>query len=199
MTASSSRVLDSRWSAMYRRLDTASKIASPFFIAAAIATLLAAPVFRDRLAAKAAGLLTLLGIVVHNLFLGSNPRYVLPFLPGLLFLTVRSMTLARRSSVIATIVVFVAALFGLRQTRAALGWEWGKIEASGIVIEQEIPRGSLPPQAPATLHLRIAAAVLPTSTGLEVTDSDGTTLFSRSGALRAIPRGSESVLRHLPQ
>ena len=49
------------------------------------------------------------------------------------------------------------------------------IEAPGIRIRQTIPRRALPASGPATLHVRIAAPLLPTSTGL--------TLFGNAGEI----------------
>src|SRR2546427_229492 len=117
------------------------------------------------------GLLLVLLLVLENVFLLSNPRFVLPFLPTLYFLAVMSATPLRlgnfRTGLVAgtSFVLFV----GLVAThRFVLDWEWGRIERAGVTIRQRIPVHSLPRKEPATLHVRIAAPLVPSAAHFEI-------------------------------
>src|SRR5262249_40688099 len=75
---------DDRWSTEYASLSTPSRLVPPVSILAPIVCLLAAPWRAGARNPKALGLLLLGLLLGQNLLLGSNPRYVLPFLPALL-------------------------------------------------------------------------------------------------------------------
>jgi hypothetical protein len=150
---------DSRWSRAYAELTTASRLASPFMILAAIAGLLASAWTSGKIT-KTPGLLLLGLLIAENLLLGSNPRYVLPFLPVLFLFSLCSV--ATPGSLSARRVLVLGGLFGLlllaaRSQRQILDWQWGRIESAGVTLRQILPRGALPTRAPATLHLRVAA------------------------------------------
>ena len=161
---------DARWSEPYRRLSIASRLASPFLLLAAAALLLA-PWSREERSARAMGSLLLALIVGQSLLLGSNPRYVLPFLPVLFLLAIAAagpslfVGTGRKLAAVAVLGVFVALLAGARHV---LDWQWGRIESAGVKVDQQISRGSLPATGPATLHLRIAAPLPTGSAGLEI-------------------------------
>ena len=172
---------DARWSAAYRRIDTASKILTPFAILAAIALLLAVPPRRENLPVKTIGLLLIGGILAQNLVLGSNPRYVLPMLPALFLWSIATLPgIARggRPAILTAAALMILLVASVSRAASALAWEWGLVESQGVVIEQKIPRGSLPSKAPATLHVRIAPTLLPTGAGTELLDSDSRVLYS---------------------
>ena len=161
---------DARWSEPYRRLSTASRAIFPFLLLAAVGLLLA-PWPRDERPARVMGGLLLALIVGQSLLLGSNPRFVLPFLPVLFLLAIAaagpSLLAGTRRKLAAAVVfgVFIALLAGARYV---LDWQWGQIESPGVKLVQRIPRGSLPAAGPATLHLRIASPLPAGSAGLEI-------------------------------
>jgi hypothetical protein len=161
---------DARWSEPYRRFSTASRLVSPFLLLAAATALLLAPWRREERPAGAMGCLLLALIVGQSLLLGSNPRFVLPFLPVLFLLAIAAgpslLAGTRRRLAAAAIFCFFIALLAVE--RHILDWQWGQIEAPGVKLGQRISRGSLPATGPATLHLRIAAALQTSSAGLEI-------------------------------
>ncbi|HZI66217.1 MAG TPA: hypothetical protein VFF17_06600 [Thermoanaerobaculia bacterium] len=181
---------DSRWSPAYGRLTGASRVATPFIVlAASILVLRRSP----------AGLVLLALLVVQNLLIGSRPRFVLPFLPPL-FLFAAVAASSRRGPGRTERIVLAAAFSAsviLAATQAhVLDREWGRIESGSVSIRQRIPRGSLPREAPATLHVRVAAPVVPSAAHVMVLASDGTALY-RSDADDA--RGAPTIGMPLPQ
>ena len=185
---------DARWSAAYRRLTGASRVAAPFAILLAISLLLIRP-FEESLGAwnRAAPLL-LLALLAQNLVIGSHPRYVLPFLPAVFLLALvaaSSMSVKRRwMGVLAALVL----AFVVHANRGALSWEWGRIESAGVVLRQRLPRASLPASEPATLHLRIATGNLPSEAAIEILGEDGRVLASSRRT-----EGSQVLAVSLPQ
>lgn len=181
---------DARWSSTYQALSTASRVTSPFLIAVAIASLLAAPWRKEVRYAKAMGLLLIGLVLLENLLIGSNPRYVLPFLPALFLLAIwggPTFARARWPRWIALLALFALLVGLLARQRGSLDWQWGQIERAGVTVRQKIPRGCLPRTTPATLHVRIAAP-LPSGAHLTVS-ADGKVLFSsRDGAGRERPQ-----------
>ncbi len=168
---------DARWSARYRALTEASRLLTPWLIVAAIAVLLAAP-RNPRSPARLLGLVLLGALIAQNLVLPSIPRFGLPLLPALLLFAIAAPASEPPVGRIRLAVGFAVAILlviALSRERQVLDWEWGMIEAPGIRIQQTIPRGALPGSGPATLHVRIAAPLLPTSTGL--------TLFGTAGEI----------------
>jgi hypothetical protein len=110
-------------------------------------------------------------IVGQSLLLGSNPRYVLPFLPVLFLLAIAATgpsLLAGARRKLAAAVVFAFGIALLAGARHILDWQWGQVESSGVKLVQRISRGSLPRTGPATLHLRIAPPLPAGSAGLEI-------------------------------
>jgi hypothetical protein len=150
---------DPRWSPAYAAATTASRLLSPFLILGAIAILLAAPLRRGE-PAKLAGLLLVALLIGQDVLLGSNPRYALPFLPAIFLFAIagaRELRDAAKKRRIALAVTFGTLLVFAAWQRHVLDWQWGRIESASVLLVQEIPRAALPSQAPATLHLRIAA------------------------------------------
>ena len=170
---------DARWSDAYRRATGASRVLTPFALLAAFAVLLVSPFSRSDGAVKLCGLAMVAALVAQNLVLGSNPRYVLPFLPVLLLFGVcaGSSVLARPARAGAALAVVLLLIFAVRTQKSALGWEWGVVESPGVSIDQEIPRDTLPERIPATLHVRIAAPLVPSHADLEVRDSGSRLLY----------------------
>jgi hypothetical protein len=162
---------DARWSPAYQRVTKLSRIAAPFLILAAAALLLCVPFRGPEAGASFAGPLLLLALFVQDLVLGPNPRYVLPALPALLFLGAAALSRwkgqpsARR---LAAPLLFAGTIVFLAVEPAALDWQWGMIESSGVRIVQPIPKGALPRRAPATLHVRIASPLMPPSAHFEI-------------------------------
>jgi len=150
---------DARWSPSYARASEFSRLASPLFLLAAIVAVLAVPWRGSARIPKAMGILTLALLIGQNLLLGSNPRYVLPFLPALFLFGVCTLTgfgetsRSRRIAPLAALPIFTLLLASQRHV---LDWQAGKVESSGVVLRQRIPRGAFPGKSPATLHLRIA-------------------------------------------
>lgn len=172
---------DARWSPVYQRLTTASRLLSPFAILASIALLLVIPFQGQGRALKAIGVLLLFLLIAQNLVLGSNPRYVLPFLPVLFLLAVCSFPLFLRARAwrrIAGAVVLGLLVWFLTTQRGVLDWQWGMIESSGVTLKQRIPKGALPDREPATLHVRVASPLLPTNADLEVLGPGPRRLYS---------------------
>jgi len=149
---------DSRWSRAYAELTTASRLASPFVILAAVALVLVSP-WRFGKVTKTLGLFLLGLILAQNLLLGSNPRYVLPFLPvlflfGLCSASPQTNFRAHRRLIFAGVLGLL--IFAVRWQLQILDWQWGRIESAGVTLRQTIPRGALPSYVPATLHVRLA-------------------------------------------
>jgi hypothetical protein len=161
---------DARWSGAYRRATAASRVVSPFALLAVCAALLAIPFSRAEAPLKLCGLLLVAALVAQDLVLGSNPRYVLPFLPVLLLFGVcaASSVLARPARAGVALALVLLLVLAVRAQKSVLGWEWGVVECAGATIDQEIPRDALPERVPATLHVRIAAPLVPSPADLEV-------------------------------
>ncbi|HJW13094.1 MAG TPA: hypothetical protein VJ776_00280 [Thermoanaerobaculia bacterium] len=149
---------DATWSPAYARLTAAARLAAPFLILASIALLTALP-FRDTEKNwNLAAVFLLLLLLAQNFLMGSHPRYVLPFLPGVFLLALAGLSSRTpRPHWIAALLAASALAFLLGHQRGALGWEWGRVESPGVVLRQPISRGALPATEPATLHIRIAA------------------------------------------
>jgi hypothetical protein len=188
---------DTSWSRSYQRLDTASRIATPFFLFAAAALLLTTPLRGPGRAAGCVGVLLLVLLVAQNLLLGSNPRFVLPFLPVLLLLAAHSsVSLARGPRRLIAVAVFLLFLGTTAANASVLDWQWGRIESAGVRIRQWIPKGSLPREAAATLHIRIASPVVPSAAHFMVLGPDRTVLYtSENDADRREP----AITAALPQ
>lgn len=157
---------DARWSALYRLVTHAGRMATPYLLLASIATGLSCS--RSGTLPIPALVTVLLGLLVaQDYVLGSNPRFILPFLPVLLVLGVLGMfelhSYARRGAAVA---IFALGVLAVTVCPGLLSWQWGQVERAGVVITQALPRGSLP--AGGTLHLRIATPVLPSGTGVHV-------------------------------
>jgi hypothetical protein len=158
------------WSRVYRAIDTASRIVTPFLLLAALAVL-ALPRPAAAAGLPLAILLALGSFVAHNVVFGSNPRYLAPLLPLLLLPLAAAAaswraTSARRGAV--SLLLFVLLLGAAFWQRQILDWQWGKIESAGVTIRQPIGRGALPSRAPATLHIRIAPLLVPTGAQVEL-------------------------------
>lgn len=174
---------DARWSDSYGSLSTASRLFSPFLLLAAITALLVAPPFREGNPARVMGWLLLAIIAGQNVLLGSNPRFVLPFLPALILLAIAATGASMLAGAWRRLTA--AALFGvlavlLSLERHVLDWQWGQIEAAGVRLEQRIPRGSLPSRGPATLHVRIAPPLPASGAGLEIFGPGQQRIYSSS-------------------
>ena len=181
---------DARWSEPYLRLTTASRVISPFFILAAVGILLV-PWRRNERSATAMGWFLLALILGQSLLLGSNPRYVLPFLPVLFLLAIAAAGpslftgAGRKLTAIAIFGLGIALLAGARHV---LNREWGQVESTGVRLVQRISRGSLPRTGPATLHLRIAPPLPAGSAGLEILGPGARVLYtSRDDRARRLP------------
>lgn len=171
---------DARWSNLYRPLTTLSRILSPFAIFASIAVLAAVPSRTKARLAKVLGLTLLLLLVVQSFVFGALPRYALPFLPAFfLYAVVAAPELARApaSRRIAAGATFCLLVLAAGWQRHVLDWEWGQIESAGVRIALTIPRGSLQERGRATLHVRIAPAVLPSSAHIAILDPSGAPIY----------------------
>jgi hypothetical protein len=173
---------DARFSPRYRALSEASRLFVPWLVIAAIAALAVAP--RAPGPARRLGLTLCAVLVVQSFVLGALPRFSMPMIPGLFLFAAASWPPAvpngRRVWIAAAAGVAIAA--SLATQPEIFDWEWGKVETAGIRIDERVPRGALPDHAPATLHLRIAAPVLPSAAGLVIRDSDGRALFDTDHA-----------------
>lgn len=188
---------DARWSEPYRRLANASRLASPFLILAAVGILLA-PWRRDERSAAAMGWLLLALVLGQSLLLGSNPRYVLPFLPVLFLLAVAAAgpsLLAGTGRKLAAAAVFGFGIALLAGARQVLNWEWGQVETSGVRVIQPISKGALPSQGPATLHVRVASPLMPPAANFEILGPGSRRLYS---SLDDTSRHRPSVTISLP-
>jgi hypothetical protein len=170
---------DASWSRPYRILDTASRILTPFLILTFLAAI-ALPSLPEARTTLAGGLL-FLSIVGHDLILGSNPRYLLPVLPFLLFLVavvpaeLARASWIRRAGSTLLLLALVALAFAQRDV---LDWQWGRIESPGVTIHQPIPAARLPEREPATLHIRIATPLVPSAAHLDVFGPGARILYS---------------------
>lgn len=179
---------DSRWSAGYRAIDEAARMAAPFWILLAAAVLLVAP-WRAGAPAKALGLALLVLLVVQSLVVGALPRHSLPLLPALFAFAFAAAAAIRRTprrglAVAAAFVLLVALTAWQRQV---VDREAGILEASGLRLTQAIPRGALALPGPATLHIRIATPVLPSAVRWTVSGPSGEPLLDSDGASPAEP------------
>jgi len=182
---------DSRWSRIYQRLHSHATILSPFLILASVSLLLILPFGGKERSFNLAPAVLLLILVLQNLVLGSNPRYVSPFLPLLFLLAAAALqsVVTRRPrrlwlapAVFALLVLLVSRQPGIADV------QWGQVEAAGVRLRQTIPKGALPRTGPATLHLRIAPAALPSGAHLEVIAPGGQRLYdSQKDSLRHRP------------
>jgi len=169
---------DGRWSSLYRLLTTFSRVATPFLILAAAAVLLAG---LWRSSVFGLGALLILLLVGQDLVLGSNPRFVLPFLPGLFIFAAAAVSSLARGPTgprVTTVAVFGLLVAFVATHVHVLNWEWGQIESAGVHIRQRIPKGSLPREAPATFHIRIASPVVPSPAHFMVLAPDKTVLYT---------------------
>jgi hypothetical protein len=189
---------DARWSEAYRRATAIGRVLSPPVILAALAIFAVGLSTRPRPPAAVAGLLLVAALIAQDVLLGSNPRYVLPFLPALLLfgIAVAPVALATRARAAAAAAVFFVLIAGVHARKSVLGWEWGLIESSDVTLEQEIPRSALPDRAPAVLHIRVAAPLVPGSADLEVRDSRARLLYVSP---RDSSRGRPEISIPLPQ
>jgi hypothetical protein len=168
---------DARWSPRYQSFSEASRLVVPWLVIAAIATLAAAP--RPNGPARRLGLSLGALLVAQSYVLGALPRFAMPMLPGLFLFAAASWPAGwpdrRRAWIAAAAGVAIAALLATRPE--IFDWEWGKIETSGLHIVERVPSRALPSHGPATLHVRIAAPLLPSAAGLAIRDGDGHVLF----------------------
>ncbi len=168
---------DVRWDASYAKLSRLSRRLTPILMLFAAAILIARPGADG--SAKTLGLLLLVLLMMQSVVLGALPRYALPLLPLVLLFACASAapswSLARS---LAMGFVFLALLLVARAHPYLLDEEWGLLERAGLSIAQPIPRGALPPKAPATLHVRIGRPVLPSRADLEVLGPDGRRLYA---------------------
>lgn len=172
-----------------------SRVVAPFEIFLAIALVLAALPRGRELEASLLGLALLLLLVAQNLVLGSNPRFVLPFLPA--FFLFGAVAATRAPAALAG-TVFVLLLVFFAISPYPLGWEWGRIERAGVRIRQHVPEGALPGHAPATLHLRIATPLLPSAAHFELRGPAGRLLYTSAGdRSRELPAVSISIPQDL--
>jgi len=163
---------DARWSKTYRAFDELSRTARPILVLLSAAIVLCA--LRDRETRRWAwlGASVIALLVAQSLLVGSLPRYGLPFLAPLLFFAV--LCAGRR--VILPALVFALFVVSISRFPGILDREWGKIERSGVVVTQTLPRGKI--VAVPLLHVRIGSLIGPTTAGLSVVDDRGRELFS---------------------
>ena len=172
---------DARWSHLYRAADTIVRIVCPFLVIATLALSLSFPFAAGQARWNGGAYLLLALLVTQNVLLGSHPRLVLPFLPMLLLIGLAaafSHPWKRPRRALIPVLLFGGLVAFAAIQRGALDWEGGQIEAEGVTLRQRIPRGALPRQGPATLHLRVAAPVLPTGAHMRVTGRDAEELYS---------------------
>lgn len=171
---------DPRWSREYQRADVASRVAWPFAIAAAIGVLIGRLISRTDDLAAILGLLLVSCLIAQSLLIGSLPRYALPALPAVLLLALRAAFRGERTRLrwrlVGSAGGSTAVLLAIIAYPSVASWEWGKIERGGVRIVQRIARGSLPMSNPATLHIRVAPAGIPSGTRVQVYGPDGALL-----------------------
>ena len=163
---------DASWSSAWMRLEEWSRILSPFLVLGAVALLLAPSRARAFLP-RVLGLALAALLIGQSYLLGALPRFALPFLPGLFLFAAAAWPPVRAVAV----VLYAGLLAAARWQRHVLDREWGRIEAAGIRISQELPRGALPDAAKATLRIRVGPVLLPSSAGLLVLDPAGELLY----------------------
>jgi hypothetical protein len=172
---------DARWSSSYRWLTTASRLLSPFLVLVSLAVLLVAPFQGTERRLNLVGFFLIAFLGLQNLALGSLPRFALPFLPVLLALGavgLWTITRAPRWKQRTAFGLAAGLCAVLAQSRGVLAWEWGVIEEAGVTLVQQIPAGSLPFGAPATLHVRIAPPATPSNAHLEIFGPGGHRLYA---------------------
>jgi hypothetical protein len=198
---------DARWSESYRRLSIAGRILSPFLLISALAFLAAAPWTAEMGPRKGTGILLLAIIVGQNLILGSNPRYVLPFIPVLFLIaisTTRAVFPISLNRVAVLTIAFAIFLLIVALHRYALDWQWGQIERAGVSLVQPISRGALPAHSPAALHIRIASPLPRSAANLRILGPGERILYvslpdgKRASPYVTIPL-SEEILRENSQ
>jgi hypothetical protein len=172
---------DGRWSRAYSFATAASRMVSPFLILGSLAILLSAPRARGG-GAKLLGLILFFLLVGQSLVLGALPRFVLPLLPAILFFALAALPelLRSRTGRLAGPLVFGLLIWAVAGEKQLVDQEWGVVESAGRRILQRIPRGALPAHGPATLHIRVAPPLLPSSAGLQVFGPDGAKLYDSS-------------------
>jgi hypothetical protein len=170
---------DPRWSPAYTTATFLSRVVTPFLTLLSIAVLVTSRLAGNR-GASSLGLVLVALLVLQDVFLISNPRFVLPFLPALYFLAVASAapraSLPQVRTPVGVLLVILIAFVAMN--RYVLDWEWGRIEKAGVALRQRIPIRSLPSSEPATLHLRIASPIAPADAGFEVRGPAGESLYS---------------------
>lgn len=178
---------DARWSSRYRTFDEAARTAAPFWVLIAAAVLLASPWRRNP--AKTLGLALVVLLVLQSLVFGSIPRYILPFFPALFALAFAAASTVERTPGRAwgVAAVFMVLVTGTAWQRQIVDREAGIVEASGVRLTQRIPRGALALPSPATLHIRIATPLLPSSVRWSVSGPSGEPLLDSAGASLAEP------------
>jgi len=172
---------DVRWSRDYAAATSIARAISPFEILALLGTILVLPWKAENRPLLAGGILLAAMLIVQSLLLGSNPRYVLPFLPALLLLGVCAAAAASPGRRLAAMALTAVLALLVSRQKSVLGQEWGVVESAGVVLSQPIPLEALPRTAPATLHLRIAPPLPLSPAGLEVRDARGRLLYSSDG------------------
>jgi hypothetical protein len=168
---------DARWSPAYRRLTELSRALTPWLIVAAITALLVGQ-RNSRGPGRVLGLGLVAILLLQSFVLGALARFALPMLPALFLFAVAAPEPGLLPGFRRLAVVVAATLVAVvRWQRQALDWEWGLIESSGTRITQTIPAGSLPEHGPATLHVRIAAPLLPTDASFRLLGPAGEALY----------------------
>lgn len=172
---------DARWSPLYARATGLSRILMPLLTLALAAALLAVPLRGRARIAKVLGLSLAALVIAQSLVLGALARLALPFLPAFFLCGVVALAgLESRPRRLAACAIFALLAAFVAWQRQVLDWEWGRIESRGLKIVQTIPRGALPAAAPATLHVRVAPLLVPTTAGLEVLGPRGESLLVRT-------------------
>ncbi len=170
---------DARWSRWYARAAALSRLVTPILTLGCLAVLLAVPLRGRARVAKLLGLLISAALVAQSLVLGGLPRLALPLLPALFLYGIAALPGLEGGGRRLVAAAIFALLVGLvAWQRQVLDCEWGMIESDRVRITQIIPRGALPEQAPATLHVRIAPLLVPTNAGLEVHGPGGHRLLA---------------------
>jgi hypothetical protein len=170
---------DASWSPGYAAADDASRTVTPFLLMLVLALSVAALLMGDRRLGALMLLLFLLEIG-ENLVLGPNPRFLLPALP--LFALGATMLLPGSTrQAAASLAIFVMAVAGFCALPFVLDREWGRVEKAGIVLRQTLPRGAVPRENPATLHIRIAAPLVPSAAGFRVYGPGARLLYTTEG------------------
>ncbi|HET9793354.1 MAG TPA: hypothetical protein VFS34_02740 [Thermoanaerobaculia bacterium] len=164
---------DASWSAAYWRIDEGAKIARPFLVLLAVGWTLCGWRSRETRRFALLGTILILMVVAQSLLVGSLPRYGLPFLAPLLLFAVLSAT----RKFIAPLLAAAAFAWLVWSRPGVLDREWGRIEKSGVVVRQEIPRNGLDRRR-SELRVRIGSLTGATSAELSIEDESGRPLFS---------------------